>query len=104
MKAGELCHFVTIVQPTSAQDSFGAGQTYINFWTGWVKIEVLAGQELLSAQQLAATVDHKVTMRYVSGIVRKMRLQFNSRTFYIEAVLNLEEKDRELHLLCREIV
>jgi hypothetical protein len=48
-------------------------------------------------------VTHKVTIRYLPGIVAKMFVNFNSRLFNIEYVMNDEERNIFLDLLCVEV-
>ena len=43
-------------------------------------------------------------MRYLSGITTDMRVNFNGRIFEIEAALNINERNKELHLMCSEVV
>ena len=43
-------------------------------------------------------------MRYLSGIVPKMRVKVGSRIFDILSIINVDERNRELQLMCRESV
>ena len=45
-----------------------------------------------------------IIIRYLSGIVPKMRVKFGSRIFDILSVINVKESNRELQLMCRESI
>ena len=65
VRAGQLDKVVTIEAVTETQNARGEP---VPSWaaeaTVWARIEPLRGQELVTAQQRAANVTHKITMRY----------------------------------------
>ena len=103
MKAGELRHKVTIQKVSQTLDS--SRQT-VDLWTKlaevWAAVEPLSGRELLNAQQIQPDVTHRVRIRHRDDVTAKMRVQHDSRNLNIESIINVNERDRELHLLCRE--
>ena len=104
---GEKPHRVAIQRATEAQGATGEiTKTWATLATVWAAVEPLSGREFFQAQQVQAEVSHKVTMRHYTGVTisPKDRLTFGSRTFRIEAVLNLEERNIETVILCREEV
>jgi len=105
MRAGKLRHPIEIQYDNGSQNSFGQ---QIPDWTKLVdwhaSIEPLQGNELWRAQQVNAEVSHRVRMRYRASITPRNRIVFDSRNFDILAVLNHDEKNRELELLCKEVV
>ena len=46
--------------------------------------------------------EFRIIIRYLSGIVPKMRVKYGSRIFDILSVINVSERNRELQLMCRE--
>lgn len=105
MKIGKLRHRITIQEYTVSQDSYGAGiESWADRATAYASVSPISGKELYTAQQLHAEVTTKITMRYMDGITPKMRVFFNSRSFEILSVLNFEERNVELNLLCKELV
>lgn len=106
--AGKLRQRITIQQPNdTTQNTFGeVVLTDDSNWTTvdtlWAEIETLTGRELYAAQRIAAEATHKVTLRYYPGIIPKQRVLFGTRIFDVNAVLNIEERNIELHLLCKE--
>lgn len=68
----------------------------------FAKIEPLMGRELVNAQQIAASVTHLVKLRFVAGVDNRCEVAFGSRTFDVNAVKDLEERQFELWLYCTE--
>jgi SPP1 family predicted phage head-tail adaptor len=103
LRAGSLRHRVTLQQPAETPDG-GGGFTlaWTDVATVWAAIEPLKGAERLHAQQLQSPVTHRVTMRYRSGVTPTMRLLFEARTLNIRAVIDPQERNRTLELLCEE--
>lgn len=105
MKIGKLRHRVTIEQVTEAQDTDGSViETWSAFAIGQASIEPISGREYFAAQSTQADVTHRVSLRYLPGITPKMRVTFGSRVFDILSVINVDERNRELQLMCRENV
>lgn len=68
----------------------------------WASIKPLSGRELWMAQQVQADVTIAVRMRFRRGVDATMELDLGGRRLRIVAVLNLEERNRTLELLCQE--
>jgi SPP1 family predicted phage head-tail adaptor len=104
MRAGQLRHRVQIQEATETVNAYGERvKTWSTVMTRWASVAPASGKELMAAQQTVSQVSHVVRMRYTSGIVASMRLLHEtSRTLRIDAVLNTDELDRELKLLCVE--
>ena len=56
------------------------------------------------AQQMQADVTHRVRFRYVAGVTAKMRVLYGARIFNVLSVINPEERNREIVLMCKELV
>ena len=105
MKAGLLRHRIKIEVGAETQNSFNEEVLdWSTFATRSASVSPLKGRELFDAQQRYSEVTHKIVMRYLAGVLPKMRVSFDSRFFDINAVLNIDERGIELHLLCSEIV
>jgi len=103
VKAGRLRHKVTFHQYFETQDTTGhAIKTYTPLATRSVSIEPLSGRELEVARQVNAEITHKVEMRYLANLSPRLRFLFGSRVFEILSILNIEEKKKQLTLLCVE--
>lgn len=104
MKAGKLRHKVTIQSRTLTADSYGGQtETWATFAAGvWAAVEPLTSSEQWRAQQAQASVSHRVTIRYLAGVEPTMRVLFGTRHLNIGSIRNIEERNKELELLCTE--
>lgn len=112
IRSGELRHRGTFQVEREIEDGHGGQKlewtdVYVNVP---VSIEPISGTEAVVARQLQDSVTHKVRLRYVPGIVAKMRLVARTaaaasaplREFNIREVRNLDERSRVLELRCEE--
>ena len=105
MRIGKLRRRITIERVTETQDTDGAVlETWSTYATVQASIEPISGREYFAAQSTQADVTHRIGIRYLSGIVPKMRVNYNSRIFDILSVINVDERSRELQLMCRESI
>lgn len=71
----------------------------------WASISPLRGKEYWAAAQVQSETTHEVIMRYPGvEITPAHQLVFKGRTLNIQSVINVEERNRELQLLCKEKV
>ena len=105
MRAGPMRHRVTLQQPVVALDSYGEP---VATWTTvdevWAKVAPLAGREFVQVQGTQAEVTTRVVMRYRSDLEPKWRLVYTSHTYDVQAVINVGELNRELEVMCREVL
>jgi SPP1 family predicted phage head-tail adaptor len=103
--AGRLRQRVQIVLPSGTKDSFGGSTPGggESLGTVWAEITALTGREAVAAQSFTSIATHRVTIRWMAGVLAKCQVIFGSRTFQIEAVLNPDERTKVLHLLCVEV-
>lgn len=105
VRAGRMRFRITIQSKTDAKGS--AGQpigTWATFKTVWAGIDPLKGKELFTAQATEAAHEVVFNIRYLSGVTVKQRISWDSRTFDIQSVVNVGERNKELMLYCRERV
>lgn len=105
MRAGQLRQRVTIQEKDVTRDTHGAEEiTWTDLATVWAAVEPLTGREWIEGRQETAGVSTRIRIRYRSGITPEMRVSFGDITFNILSVIHVQERERELHLMCREIV
>lgn len=107
MRAGTLRQIVTIqVLSGSTPDGYGnTRKAWTNLYTNIpASLHPLSAKESWTAEQTKADASHVVTIRYQSGITSSMRVLFGSRTFTINGIINPEERNISLELLCQEEV
>lgn len=104
MSAGRYRHLITIQQRSTAISGGAQSDTWSTFVTSWADVQPITGREPLVGRQEIATATHRVTMRYRGGVTASMRVLYRGRLLNIAAVLNINERDRELELLCVEVI
>ena len=105
LKAGTLRHEVTIQQKSVTRDAYGAEViTWTVLENVWASIEPISGREYFMSQQTQSVVDTKITIRYLSGIHPYDRVLYGTRIYDIQTIINPNEKNESLTLMCREFV
>lgn len=105
MQAGRLRHRVTVQRSTDSIDQYGdQTPTWASLGTVWASVEPLSGREYFAAAQMQSEVSTRIVIRPISGVTLtpKDRVKFGSRYFDIQSVINRDERNRELQLLCVE--
>ena len=105
MQAGRLRHRVIVQRATDSIDSYGdQTPTWAALGTVWAFVEPLNGREYFAAAQMQSEVSTRIVIRPISGVTLtpKDRVKFGSRHFDIQSVINRDERNREIQLLCVE--
>ena len=103
MNAGELRHKITIQELQRVPDGYGGyTETWNDIAVVWAKIQPLRGNERYQAQQVSSALSHKIILRYLDGVKPQMRVLCGSRIFHVVSVINVEERNEMLELLCEE--
>ena len=107
LNAGDLRHRVTWQRSAPTRNAMGQD---IPDWkavgTYWGRVQPLTGRELVNAQQIRATIGHKITLRNVGAISPQDRFLFEGtgRVFNVDSVVRRDEQNVALDLLCSELV
>lgn len=105
MRAGDLRQRIKIQQKSVTRDTYG-GETIT--WTDvaivWAAVEPISGREYFSAQQFRAEVTTRIRIRHRAGITPVMRVSSGTRLYDIISVIEVNERNREVHLMCQEVV
>lgn len=101
--SGNLRHRLTIQQVAETRDAHGGIiSTWGTYATVWGSVEPLRGRELVAAQEKQARYDVRIRIRYLRGVTAKMRVLFGSRVLEIVSVINEEERNVNMQLMCWE--
>lgn len=105
MDAGRLRYKIELQSAESTKDAAGQKQLfYTTYATVWAAIEPLTGREALVAQQVRASVTHKITVYYRNDLKPTHRIKYGSRIFDINVSKNLKEESVWHELTCTERV
>lgn len=90
---------------SSLSDGMGG---HVATWTTedtvWAAIWPVSANEMIRGLSPTMTATHRVQIRYHDGLKPSWRVKFGNRYFAIESIINREEKDVQLDLLCREVL
>jgi SPP1 family predicted phage head-tail adaptor len=106
---GRMRHFIKILVPTLQQDTTGGTQVTQDAVVAktWASIEALTATEKFAAHEFISEVSHKIVIRWRRGITAKMRILMSSnqrkRLFLVEGILNPDERNKSLTLMCIEL-
>jgi len=105
MQAGKLRNCGKIQQETITRGSDGAE---IASWTDLYTnvrsaIEPQTGREYYTSKQVFAEMTDLLTIRYHSGLTQKMRYILGTRVFDIMEIRDIENRHREMQLVCKEV-
>ena len=104
MKIGNLNKRVTIQGRVVTQSTTGMEiETWSDLDTVWACVQPIKGKEFWQAQQISSKLDMRVTIRYRSNVSTLNRLKYGNRYFDIVAVINTDERNRFLTLMCEEV-
>lgn len=109
MKAGRLRHWVVLETKTKTRNTLGEETVA---WTTnigtWADVKPLRGSNYFASMQLQSAITHSVTMRYQtlanSTEIRPgyTRVKLGDRPLAIQSVINPEERNIYLELMCIE--
>lgn len=103
MNIGKLRHRITLLRQVNEVNDYGAStQTWKRVATVWADVRPLSGREYFSAQQVQSEVTTQIWLRHIDGIKPTMKVKFGKREFEILSVLNIQERDVSLQLMCKE--
>jgi SPP1 family predicted phage head-tail adaptor len=101
-------HKVTLQAPAFTRDP--ATNQKLQSWTTvgtlWGLMKPLHGREAVNAKQIKAEVTSKFTTRWqgATTIDPSMQLLFAGDTYKIGEVLDVDSRNKELHILCTKVV
>lgn len=105
MDISKLRHRVAI-EKNMGNINDGGGNTVANWQPvaqTWAEVKPINGYERTIAEQRGEEITHKVKMRYRSDIKKdKHRINFGGRILRIEYIINVDERNIELELQCKE--
>lgn len=100
-----LQHRITIQKCVRVIGSDGiAEESWQHHATVWASIEPLRGREYLQSMTVNTEVSTRIRIRYQPDITSSMRVMYNARIYNILSVINLKERNRELELMCAEVI
>ncbi len=107
MRAGRLRHRIVIQEKSTAvtRGSYGEETTpWTTYKQVWSEIDPPKSREFFSANQTQAEVTTRVRIRYLPDVKPNMRVKFGTRYLNINSIINPDERNKELIMMCNEWV
>lgn len=106
LASGELRNSLKIQKPDNPRDAHGgqATDSWKTIGKACTKIRPLSGTERIEHAKMKSIVTHEITLRYQTGIDTTMRFLFGDRPLNIVSIINIEERNRVLVAMCKEVV
>jgi len=105
MQIGSLNKRVTLQYSTKVSNEMGGFVTsWVDAATIWAAIWPVSAAETVQSMQPTMTISHRVRIRYRSVLRANWRIKFGLRYFNIVSVINPNEKNEMLDLMCKESV
>jgi SPP1 family predicted phage head-tail adaptor len=101
--AGSYRHPITFQKQSVTTNDYGEK---LSVWEDVITVKAgiypISGKDYISAVEVNSEVTTKINLRYVPGITDDMRVKFGDRLFTVIAVMNFQEMNKELQLMCKE--
>ena len=100
---GKMRYKVKVERATNTRDAGGGlSQDFKTVANVYANIEPKGANSVYRQGILQEKVSHEITMRYMNNIDTNSRITYGSRQFAVHGVINIDERDRYLKLLCDE--
>jgi SPP1 family predicted phage head-tail adaptor len=94
---------ISIITQIETDDGMG-GVTVEDdlFFSTWAAIWPVRAKEIRENMRGEVNISHNIRIRYRAGILHTMTVLFGTRSFEIKGVINPDEGDRWLDMVCNE--
>ena len=110
IQAGKLRHSVDVYKRGKTRSASGAATTsLLLIGSRRARIRTISGGETVRGEQVQADLTHEIQMRYWEDVTTEMSLTYTDprkgdRTFEIERIINVDERNVEMLLQCKELL
>jgi len=103
---GKMRHRVIVKTIASSQETTMGSwtQAATTDSTRWASIEPISARERITAGQVVPEATHVIRMRWNTAVTPSATLVYGTRTFEVLSSINVNERDKILELLCKELV
>lgn len=103
MEAGQLTEYISFQCAVATLDAYGEEtKTWTTYADGWAKIETLTTAARLVLKQLVVDATHRLTTRYVGGVLTTDRILWGERILDIVSVIDSDQRHEMLVIECKE--
>ncbi len=100
---GELNKRIVVQHPTLTPDGMGGmTKVYSDADTIWSALWPVKASERVQSDQATMTATMRIRIRYRSKFLPSWRLRFGNRFFNVVSIINQNERNQWLDLMCEE--
>ena len=100
---GLLTKRITLQYATRSSDGMGGVTlSWVDYATVFAAIWPLSANEYVANKAVQAKITHRIRIRYRSAMTHDMRVTFGNRVFEIKGIINNNESNIYLDLMCEE--
>ena len=100
---GKMRYRVKVERATNTRDAGGGlSQDFNPVTTIYANIKPKNANSVYRQGMLQEKVTHEITIRYMKNIDTNSKITFGTRSFAVNGIINVDERDRFLTLLCEE--
>lgn len=101
--AKRLKHRVTLLAEQNTSDGMGGiVEGWVDVATVWGGVEPKTAREFVKAEGISNEVTHVVVIRYLPNVHPDYQVKFGVRQFKVISVINPDERNAYLELVCKE--
>ena len=102
-KVADLRHQILIREKQLVDDGYGGQtETLVTIHTTWAAIWPVNAKETRENMRTESNVTHNIRIRYRTNIKHAMIIVFGNRSFEIRGIVNFEERNIWLDMVCNE--
>ena len=104
MQIGKLNKRITWQYQAGVPDGMGGTtEVWTDSTTTWAALWPMSAKEIVQAGKVTLDATHRIVIRFLSGIEADWRGKYGNRYFNIISIINKEEANEFLTLLCKEV-
>ena len=105
MPIGDLNKRIQIQYEVKSSDGMGGwDSTWTDACTCWAALWPISAKETIQSMKETMTISMRIRIRYRSVLRPDWRIRFGNRFFNIVSIVNPEERNELLDLMCKEAV
>tara|TARA_R110001583_G_scaffold194878_1_gene367424 strand:+ start:937 stop:1266 length:330 start_codon:yes stop_codon:yes gene_type:complete len=100
---GKMRYRIKVENATNTRDAGGGmSQAYNSAAFVYANIKPTNANSSYRQGMVQEKVTHEITMRFMKNIGTNSRISYGTRLFDVKGIINVDERDRFLKLLCEE--
>ena len=104
-KITALNKLISLITQTAVKNKLGNEElTDVEFSKPWAAIWPVSSKEMRENMREELVVSHNIRIRYQAGVLPTMTILFGVRKFEIKGIINKDEANKWLDMVCNEYI